>query len=464
MRKNRLTGNATEASTAKSGAGVKVHNSITLDPTTPIPLEKFGTFSLTLDGKRYIPFLEPNDNFFQILLEAKLLSPTNLACINSKTQYCIGDGWYLQDAKEDKALNDFAKNLNKKGQTLNDILRAVFDNLHTAGNCFIDVVRVKVGSSKYIKVYVKQFTDCRLSMPMDADDIPASIIYSKRFRGVGVWNMKGDDFVELPIYTGSKSDTWFKDQSGNEHICIFLKNEVSGYDYYGMPSNVASLPQQILEYKAARYNLDNFDNNLVVGGLIILQGNLTQEEANKLGKNIIMQHSGDGKRGRYVILSSENGIENTKVVPFERQEKGDFIEYDKHLSEKIIASNNWDPLLAGFSDGSGRLGNGGNAFIRSIYDIKQNTVIKPTQNYVIEKFLTPLFQICDDWMGTKFSSHQVGIKSKSPISFLGDIAINAIVTKDEARQEFGMQPLTNGHGNDIVQDAIKTTASPGQNV
>jgi capsid portal protein len=240
---------------------------------------------------------------------------------------------------------------------------------------------------------------------------------------------------------------------------------VSGYDYYGMPSNVACLPQQVLEYKAARYNLDEFDNNMVIGGVIVLQGNLTQEEANKLGKNIVQQHSGDGKRGRFAILSSENGIDNTKIEQFEKREDGNFIEYDKHISQKIIAANNWDPLLAGFSDGTGKLGNGGNAFIRSIYDIKQNTVIEPMQNYVIEKFLNPLFQICDGWMNTQFSKHDVGIKSKSPISFLGDITINAIVTVDEARQEFGMQPLPDGKGAGIVQQAVnKPTTTSGQNV
>ena len=75
----------------------------TLDVKNPIPFEPSGessAFHFSARNKKYLPFLEPKDNFFQLLLEAKLLSPTNSSCVNSKTNFCIGNGIYFKDEKQ----------------------------------------------------------------------------------------------------------------------------------------------------------------------------------------------------------------------------------------------------------------------------------------------------------------------------------------------------------------------------
>ena len=80
-------------------------NVASLDVKNPIPYEPSGessAFHLAKKNKKYLPFLEPKDNFFQLLLEAKLLSPTNSSCVNSKTNFCIGKGLYIKDSSEDK--------------------------------------------------------------------------------------------------------------------------------------------------------------------------------------------------------------------------------------------------------------------------------------------------------------------------------------------------------------------------
>lgn len=428
---------------SKSGK-VVISNVAKLDVTSPIPLESNGTAFYTQKGRYYIPFFDKGDNFLQLLLEAKLLSPTCKACVDSKTKYSIGEGWFLNNTEKDESLTEWAKHLNKKGNSLNDISKIAYSGFYTSGNSYIEVLRGKVGSTKFVKLIPRPFLDCRLT-PVNNDGYSESVIISREFRKNGVWKIKESESVEIPIYYGDKNQKWLKDASG-EHAMIHIKNEEDGYDYYGMPSNVASLPQQLLEYKAARYNLDNFENNLVIGGVIVLQGNLTEEEANKLGKNIIFQHSGDGKRGRYVVLSSENGIQGSKIEHFQKQEDGDFIEADKRWEEKIVTANEWDAYLASIQRG-GSLGNGSN-FIRSIFDIKYQTVIKPVQAYIVEKFLKTVLQIVDEWTGSKYSNHDIGFKTVMPISFMGDVDVNAILTKNEGRKTLGLSELKEGQGGD----------------
>lgn len=427
-------------------------NVATLDVKNPIPFEPTGAssaFHFTARNKKYLPFLAPKDNFFQLLLEAKLLSPTNNSCVNSKTNFCIGNGIYIKDQKEkNKEFNDFIKKVNKKGESLNKVAKSVFNNHFTVGNNYVEIVRGKVGSKKFIKIINRPFLDCRLSEPND-DDICESVFISKKFRRKNAWNLIEDEAVELPIYYGDEKMNWYKDQLGFEHCIIHIKNSVPGYDYYGMPDNVSSLPWQILEYKAARYNIDLIENNLVVGGVIFLDGNVTQEEGKKIGQDIIYSHTGDGKYGRWAVVSGQN-VSKATLQQFNTNSEGSFLKMDDNVESKIIDSNNWDSALYGQHQTSG-IGNGGYAYLSAVFETKQKTVIEPAQNLIIEDFFNPLFEIYDNWMGTNFSELEIGFEKVTPVSFAGEIDVNKVLTKDEGREIIGKPALGNEKGNEFIK-------------
>lgn len=431
-------------------------NAAVIDPKDPIPIDYNGNLFHATNGKGYVPFLNPKDNFAQLLTEAKLLSPTTLSCVSSKARYCAGNGWYIIDGDASKPdteptdLEEWAKRVNRKHQSLNDIIKLVFDNKFTHGNSFIEIVKGEVGGKRFVRVYVRSLLDCRLGEP-DEDDICTTVLYSKQFRDNN-WSFNVTKTTEIPIYSANSLDRpWWKDERGNYHTMIHIKNDVAGYEYYGMPSNVASLPQQILEYKASRYNLDNYENNLVIGGVITLKGTVTDAEAKKMGRDIIHTHSGDGKRGRWVILASEEGsIDSSDIKTFDKEKDGSYIQLDEHTERKIYISNQWNKLLIGGTEQKS-IGQGNSAYIRSVFDIANNTVIMPEQQELITNFLNPLFKICDEWMGTKWSDQKVGIRPIQPVSFLGDIDVNAIITKDEGREIIGKQPVGGEEGKGFIK-------------
>lgn len=431
-------------------------NYISLDATTPLPLDFNSQIFTTTKGKEYVPFLNPKDNFGQLLIEACTLSPTTLSCVSSKAQYCLGNGWYIKDIEEkavDKKLVDWTKAVNRKQESFNEIIKSAFSGLFKTGNSFIEVVRGTIAGTKFVRLYRRSLLDCRLSLP-DDDDICNSVYYSKYFRNKGFNTLKESETVEIPIYSPNMFDNpWVKDNKGFEHTIIHLKNDMDGYEYYGMPSNVGSIPEQMLEYKHARYNMDGFDNNLVIGGVIVVKGNMTNEEAKKVGKDLIFTHSGDGKRGRWVILSSETGLgDGIDINEFTKQTDGSFIESDKHNEEKIYVSNQWNKLLIGGTEQKS-IGQGNSAYIRSVFDIANTTVIIPEQQRLIAKVIKPIFQIHDDWTGTKWSSYDVGLKTVQPVSFLGDINVNSIITVDEGRDIIGKEQLGGEKGAAIIAPA-----------
>lgn len=427
-----------------------VINTARLDAKSPIPLETEGKGYYFFNGNnRYIPFLDRKDNFFQVLIEANLLSPTNNSCVSSKTKFSIGEGWMLADGVEDKKIDEWAKVVNKKRQSFNDIIGGAFNNKYCSGNAFIEIVRTKVGTSRYIKLFLKNFNDCRVAEPDADDDIPTHIIVSKKFRKKGMWSItEQEDVIAVPIYTGEHGQTWYKDSKGNEHAIIHLKNDVPGYDYYGMPSNVACLPQQILEYKMARFNLDNFDNNLAIGGLIVLQGNLTPEESGKVAREITTAHSGDGKRGKYVILSSEAGVENSKVIPFDQTKDYDYINGSKRIEEQIIFANEWSKVL--IDPMAGGMGNSGKQ-IKEIYETKMNTVIFPEQNKMIETLINPIMQACDEWMGTKWSNYKFTFNNITALGIASDVDVNSVLNVDEGREALGYKEIGGEAGKSIIK-------------
>lgn len=433
-----------------------ISNAAKLDAKTPIPLETNGMGFITKKGRRYVPFFDSGDNFFQILLEAALLSPTNFACIGSKTKFSIGKGLRLAQKKdsaapEDKELAKWCRRVNKKGQSFNKILKGIFNNRYAAGNSFIELVRFSVGKTKYFQIYLRNYIDCRLNMPgADEDDIPTSVFISKTFRKKGVWNFtEKDDPIEIALYNGDPKQKWTKGDDGVERLVIHLKNEVSGYDYYGMPSNVASLPQQILEYKFARYNMDNFDNNMVIGGVITVEASLTPDEAAKFSKDVTGAHTGDGKRGKYVILASEQGIKNSRIENFDQDKEYDYIEGDKRIEEKIILSNEWSKAL--IDPQSSGLGNSGKQ-IKEIYETKMNTVIAPEQTAILEDFVIPVMEMIDAWTGSKWASYAYEF-DKIPVLGIGtEIDINSVLTVDEGREAIGYQTI----GGESGKARIKT--------
>lgn len=431
---------------------LNVSNEVKLDVVNPIPFELKGTasaFDLFDGDKKYIPFLNPDDNFFSTLHEASILSPTNQSCINSKVFFCSGRGIRIKDADDTttKEFKGLQKKINNRRQSLGKVVDRIFSNYFRVGNVFVELIRVKVGETAKVMAYVRSFHDCRLGKP-DDNDIPQTVLISTKFRGSKDWIIDDKNAVELPIYSGPDTD-WKVFPDGSERCIIHIKNEMDGYDYYGLPENVSTLPWQILEYKGARYNLDNFENNMVIGGAIVLQGNFTQAELNNAAATIRQQHTGDGKRGRWAVFGNKQGTGT--IQNFQKQSDGDFLKLDENSEQKIIDGNNWDSALFGQNNSKG-LGNGGNAYLRSIFKIKHKTVVEPTREVILEEFVLPFFEVHDEFCGTKWSDNEIEFESIDIEDLVEDIEVNSVITVNEGREKLGMDKLEDDRGNRLISE------------
>lgn len=421
----------------------------TMSPTQPIPFEGGKGFSY-LNDTEFLPFLPPEDRYARLLLQARLLSVTGNACVTTKRDFCAGEGF--QTSKEDEItnvrFNEWCKAVNSKNNPLTEVNRQIFESHFTFGNTPIELIRFIYKGKKYFYICPHNMLEWRLCMPNKDDGIIYSAISSKLFMQ-DEFVFTHEDYlksVRLPIYDPKRGNkkaskyrdgiNWLVDSNGVERTLIWYKQSSSGFSHYGLPSNSASIPYEILEYKSARFGIDEFENNMVLGGILALKGAITESELTKISKRIINTHTGDGKRGRVLAVGSEEGIDGSDYHQFNSKKEASYQDAAMTWAQNIILANKWDAVLAGLVLASTM--NKGVSFLAKVLEIKKNTVIIPEQKALMEGFWIPALTIANEWMGWGLNVEDLQIKNTIDISGITDVDITPVVTVDEVREAKGL--------------------------
>ena len=445
-----------------------MHNESSYKPLSigaiPYPLESGEGWHTTRKGARYLPFLNPDDNFAEYLSTASKLSVTARRCIKSKVNYITGGGLTWNGA-DDKALDEYLKRVNPKRQSFKAVLEKVKRNLLEWGNAFIEIVRVDIDGEKRVNIHVHSLLECRLKMPEDEGNDPTHVICSPEFRRQsGITALRAGRYVEIPLYDPEDEDgSWLEDEDGNQRTMIHLKNEETGSDWYGMPSNLAGVPYQLLEYKSCKFNIRSFDNNWVIGGAVSVEAGMTPVEAQDMARELNRVHSGEENAGRWAVLATEQGIKAASIHPFNTQKEGSFIELDKHVEKKIVTANDWDAVLAGLHKDGG-LGNGGDGYLEAVYEIIRETVIEPAQQFLIEHFVGPTMSIVAAWLpeGKKWGDYDYYIRPKAPTSLASKVEVNKVVTKNEGRLALGLEEKKGDTWDEPITSDKALTITPAK--
>lgn len=441
-----------------------INNRIKLDENKALPINFNGNLFSTASGKtKYIPFFGAEDNWANILLEARLTSSTQNACISSISQSLIGDGLKV---KNDETPNGewvtWCNSVNNRRQNINRFLIAVGDGERTYGNQFIQITRGSFKGKKFLRLNNRSMLYCRLA-EKDIDTEFQKVLISKKFSGKGLmYHIPEGDLEVIPIWSPNLFDqkkVWKRDSNGLEHTMLHFKNEVSGIDYYGVPASISGLYHQILEYSAARFNIDNFENNMILGGMLIMKSGMSPQEAQRIAREILITHVGEGKTGRIIVVASENGAEDVQFVPFNTQREGSYIDADKRWEEKIITANGWDSVLAGINRSS-NFGNG-SQYIRSIWDTKEATLLAPYRSNMIDDVVKPIAEIWADWFGVKqVARYEFTLQSNMPFSFMGDLDPETFYQVNEARTTANLPFDKSMEGMYLSQMKVKTNYVP----
>ena len=144
-------------------------------------------------------------------------------------------------------------------------------------------------------------------------------------------------------------------------------------------------------------------------------------------------------KDRYGIFAQYNEGEQSKtaVHKLELDNKGDFIALDTKKRQDILTAHSIPALLAGVQV-SGSLGSGKE--VRELFELFNNTVIAPLQNFLTDNLLSPIMKEASLHLESMEDLSLV-METASPLAFMGDLEINKILTINEGRAAIGAPEL-----------------------
>ena len=404
--------------------------------------------TLRNSGEKWVRMFTQRDEFLKGLIACVNNSPTLRRIISDKSNMCVGDGYIPIKGKSSSLLttNEKAETItgpalgdietaiervNEHGQTLADVQAAGAFDYNAFGNAVFELVRGKVGKDPFCNIYHVELYNVAIGRTGLDQIIQEYALY--------------DDFDLFPLTsdgTGyedkgfrkiSAYPNWTKDSKGIERSIIHIKQYAAGYSYFGLPDWVSARQWAELEYRIQRYNISKFDNSFLPSGILQLFGSASPAEAKKLVDKIEQKFVGTGNNHKMVVQILRDEKLKANWIPMTKEQDGEFLELQQAASEKIVTACGWSAALAGIST-AGKLGS--NQEIRSETEKVQNTVIKPVQNVFCNRVINPYLKELSTFVSA-LKDVQFGISNSMPVSFMGDINVEANLTTDEKRELLG---------------------------
>ena len=448
LRANRINANPTTSNKVHAWTGVQLGvRPFLIDDIFREPTKEF----LDTTVVEYIPF-----NTYDLWRLDRIQaicnnSPTTASIIQQKVNYALGDGFYSVPAsslsilsslreqlvdeaqitmEQESELNDFLTNVNPEGESLEELSAKIFKDFASFGNAFIELQRIKVGSTLKYTMRLLPITWCRPKKAAKDELYPTHIGISSQFEEHYVITPK--DPIDLPLFPH------FERFDGVEKSIIHLKNYEPTLVYWGIPDWVSAKIWSELEYRIPKFNQSKFENGFTPSAIISLYGSTNQEEAQEVVRAMRDCFTGTGNNNKMFIQALRDNSYKADVQVLDSSYDGEFMQLQGIAQQAIISAHRWTMSLTGLRS-AGSLGS--NQQIRSEFDIVYNTVVRPLQRLFLTKFLNPVIQDAGKFFGKDWTNIALDIAKPMPVSFAGDLDIKTVLTTDEQRAELGFQPL-----------------------
>lgn len=413
----------------------------------------------------YVRFFDEADSMLHTISAVYNVSPTTRSIIRQKTTLVIGDGLLLMKGRpnslfpalakaaesvEDPALieniDEKLSNVNGDGETLIEVAEKVMQEFLTYGNAYVSFARKGGEMFCHHIPFVKGRVSERKGNGQEEEPPHIGINNDWKTREWTAANV-----IKIPIYP-----EWSKpDKDGIQRTIIHLIDHAPGFEYYGLPEWIAALIHAENEYLAGKHNNSKFQNAMVPSGVLQFFGATSQDEAKQIVRDAKAKYTGVGKNGGLFIQVLRDEKLQAKFTQMEDKSEGAFLELSRVSAQAVVSAHRWTMSLAGFAT-SGKLGS--NEQIRREFEIAQNTVIRPLQNMICRRFLNVYMKelaVIDKTLKGMF----LDVSNSTPVSFIGDIDLNSVLTTDEKREIAGFGPKPEEKQDQPEQEQSKENGS-----
>lgn len=442
-------------------------------PQTVVPEEKKQDGKqLSWEQYKTVDYFTKRNRFALDLLLLSELAPTHRGCIYTKADYEFGEGFGIIKGKNQSiiktktaaekqnipdevivAAEEALSSVNLNNESYLEVCRQVRINLNTSGNGYIELVWGGEGANKYFKVYNHDFHKVLFVQPEGTKNITHAYISDSWANDY----LSRNEPVKLPVYPLVETI------DGSSRTLLHIKEYSIGRDYYGLPLFVAGKMAAQLEYESDRHNLERFFADFMpkIFAAFFAPGGMTQQEKDKFYDEFMDTYTKRGRDGN--VQAMVQVFESEKMQPFFHEfnvqnSDGDFSELKNGAGQSVYTAHRWHPVLAGVPIASGL---NDAKQVQNIFSIYNKLTIKPNQTFDLNAFVNPVFEAMCEWLGLPCVGYQLTLESSAPISFLGQVDVNALVTVDEGRVHVGQDKLNDDRGKKLIIELQKSTKPDG---
>ena len=213
-----------------------------------------------------------------------------------------------------------------------------------------------------------------------------------------------------------------------------------GFEYWGLPSWIAARYWAELEYRIPKYNISKFKNGFMPSAIVQFFGAATQEEARKLIDDFRTCFTDTGNNSKVMAQVLRDERFKAIVTPIEDNNEGNWLELGDQAAQQIVTATRWTMALAGHAT-AGQLGT--NQQLRDEIELITNMSIKPVRGLMLSRVFNPfLKEYIEHTSETGLDDKYLTIANSAPVSFAGDVDVNANLTTTEKREVLGYDALT----------------------
>jgi len=412
----------------------------------------------------YIPFMTFDNGLLTSLYRITNNSPTVGALITSQVNYSIGNGFVAVPSWKNEplaivgrqnedieiniddatALNNYIKKVNGQNQSLLEVLEDVFRELYSFGNCFLELTKTR-GS---LKMRVLSTYLCRPKAAPDGELYPTHVGVSTKWQER---YSQTSDVLDYPLFPN------FENIKGIQRSIMHIKFNSPNNYYWGRPDWLGAKVWAENEYRIAKFNQSQFENGFTPSAIITAYGAANNEEAAELVRDMEDHFTGTGNERKMFIqvLRDKESAPDVDILTDERE--GNFLDLAALCRSEIITAKRFYASLAGIET-AGKLGS--NQQIRSEFDILYHNNIRPVVCKVM-KYINQAIDVAAEQMGKNFDSIDLDLLKATPVSFLGDVDVEKILTINEQREVAGKERLESD--GDRLLTTTKSNANTNTN-
>lgn len=292
--------------------------------------------------------------------------------INDKADYISGKGFNYDSSIP--ILGEVVECVNGEGESLRQVLNKLAFDKSLFGNAFLEIVTD--ASHSFLSLYHQDASRCRV-----AKDSQHIILYHD-------WtNFRASEAKTLSLYPLFESHS-----DGTLRSIIHYKDYEPMFEHYGVPQYIAGMNVSAIAYKTDRWNIARLDNSFQLSGVMMIDNAVDSEaEASALARMAEQRFA--GKPGQVMfIIRDESSDDNSRFIPIESQNDGDWKELHDQATSDIVVAHSWFRSLSGLDYSTGFSAER----ILHEYEVALNTVILGEQSELLEpitKAMSDLLQI-----------------------------------------------------------------------